>query len=389
MTPAARIAAAIEILDGVVGGDPAEKLLTNWARRSRFAGSKDRAAIRDHVFDALRCWRSYAYLGGAETGRGLMIGALRAAGTDPSEMFTGEGHAPSPLTEVETTVPDLSTAPEAVRLDCPDWLVDDLRDALGGDFQPVMEALRHRAPVFLRVNTAKASVEQAQQVLADDGVTTRPHPLSPTALEVVENPRRVQMGQAYQTGMVELQDAASQAVVDMIPLRDGLRVLDYCAGGGGKTLAMAARAQLDLFAHDADFNRMRDLPDRAARAGAAVHCLRSADLDGQAGFDLVLTDVPCSGSGAWRRSPEGKWALTRDALSNTLKIQSEILQSASVLVRQGGVLAYATCSMIRAENQDRVAAFLAENTGWTQVAERAFTPLDGGDGFYAAILKRK
>lgn len=389
MTPAARIAAAIELLDAVLAGQPAEKALTNWARRSRFAGSKDRAAIRDHVFDALRCRRSFAALGGAQSGRGLMLGALRAEGRDPAEVFTGEGHAPAPLTADEKALSvTLADLPEEVALDCPGWLAPRLRASLGADFAPVMQALRSRAPVFLRVNLRRATVAEAPARLAEEGIVTAPHPLSDTALEVLENARKVQRSAAFRDGLVELQDAASQAITDLLPVSEGMKVLDYCAGGGGKTLAMAGRAGARFCAHDAAPQRMRDLPERARRAGVQVRLLEAAEVEAEAPFGLVLCDVPCSGSGAWRRSPEGKWRLSGQDLDRLTAIQAQILDRAAGLVAPGGALAYATCSLLDAENAAQVSAFLERCAGFRLSDSRRLTPLDGGDGFYVALLRR-
>ncbi|SIO15615.1 16S rRNA (cytosine967-C5)-methyltransferase [Rhodovulum sp. ES.010] len=389
MTPGARIAAAADLLDGWRAGEPVERLLTTWARQNRYAGSRDRAAVRDHVFDALRRWRSSVALGGAETGRGVMIGLLRGQGIDPRTVFTGEGHAPAVLSVEENAdglAPDALS--EDVACDCPAALAADLRASLGAEFRPVMEALRHRAPVFLRVNLRAATPVGAAEALAQDGIATRPHALSPTALDVTANARRVQRSRAFLDGLVELQDAASQAVADMMPAGGGARVLDYCAGGGGKTLALAARGEARFFAHDADAGRMRDLPARAARAGVAVACVATADLAQAAPFDLVLCDVPCSGSGAWRRSPEAKWRTTPDDLARLTTTQAAILDAAATLVAPGGRLGYVTCSLIESENAAQVAGFRARHAGWRIEAERRLTPLDGGDGFYAAVLAR-
>ncbi|MGI1661656.1 RsmB/NOP family class I SAM-dependent RNA methyltransferase [Palleronia sp. KMU-117] len=391
MTPAARIAAAIGLLDLWLGGEPAERALTNWARANRFAGSSDRAAIRDHVFDAIRCRRSFAALGGAETGRGLMLGALRAAGADPAGVFTGAGFAPAPLAsdEVASGRPWEALSP-LERLDCPDWLAPPLEDSLGDDFAAVMAALRSRAPVFLRVNLGRADRDAAVRALATEGITARPHPLAATALEVTEGARRIRGARAYVDGLVELQDAASQAVVEALgPAPTGAaRTLDYCAGGGGKTLALAAAGWGPVFAHDADPGRMRDLPERAARAGVQVGVIAPGRVAPQGPFDLVLCDVPCSGSGAWRRQPEAKWALTPEALGRLCRVQSDILDAAAGLVAPGGRLAYATCSMLRAENEDQAAAFLARSPGWRLLAQRRWSPLEGGDGFGLSIFAR-
>lgn len=385
MTPAARLSAAIGILDRILTGAPAEQALTNWARASRFAGSGDRAAVRDLVFDALRCRRSFARLGGAGTGRGLILGGLRASGQEIAALFTGEAHAPAPP-EGPELAPQAASELEA--LDCPDWLAPDLQASLGADFAPVMEALRHRAPVFLRVNLARGDRPAVAAGLAAEGIATRPHPLADTALEVTGNARRIQTSAAYRDGLVELQDAASQAVVEALPLEEGARVLDFCAGGGGKSLAMAGRARLRLWAHDADPRRMRDLPARAARAGVDVRLLAPGEPARHGPFDLVLADVPCSGSGSWRRAPEGKWGLTPERLQALLGIQSGILDETAALVRPGGHLAYATCSLLGCENGLQTDAFLARGAGWRRVRQLRLTPLDGGDGFFLDLLER-
>ena len=379
MTPGARAAAAIAVLDRVLAGEPAEKALTNWGRASRFAGSGDRAAVRDLVFDALRRRSSAAALGGGLTGRGLVLGLARMSGQEG--WFSGEGHAPQPPGPGDAgrdPLPD-----EA--LDVPAWLVPDLRASLGEAFQPVCAALRSRAPVFLRVNLRKADLAAAVESLAGDGIVAQPHDLAATALEVVENARKIQASRAYLGGLVELQDASSQAVVEELPLRDGMTVLDYCAGGGGKSLAMAARAQLALFAHDAAAHRMADLPDRAKRAGVKVTITPRPEA--AAPYDLILVDAPCSGSGSWRRDPEGKWKISPQALAMVTKTQAEILDRAAPMVRAGGWLAYATCSLLDRENGAQTRRFLDRNPGWSCARERYFTPLAGGDGFYLALLQ--
>jgi 16S rRNA (cytosine967-C5)-methyltransferase len=382
MTPAARLAAAIEVLDRVLDGQGAETALTGWARSHRFAGSGDRAALRDLVFDALRCRRSFAALGGGMTGRGLILGGLRQAGVDAATLFTGTGHAPAPIGEADTTrSPDPLEA-----LDCPEWLAGPLQASLGTDFAAVMQTLRRRAPVFLRVNRRKATVLQAQALLAEDGIAAVPVGLASFALEVTENARKIHLSCAYSDGTVELQDAASQAVVEALPLQDGTRVLDYCAGGGGKTLAMAAAADIRLWAHDANPRRMADLPVRASRAGALVTVTENPAS--AAPCDLVLTDVPCSGSGSWRRDPVGKWALTPARLAELTVLQASILDQAAALVTLGGTLAYVTCSLLCEENEAQIDAFLRRNPGWQQIRAQRFTPLQGGDGFFLALLTR-
>jgi 16S rRNA (cytosine967-C5)-methyltransferase len=239
--------------------------------------------------------------------------------------------------------------------------------------------------VFLRVNAARATRAEAAARLAAEGVATAPHPLAGLALQVTENAERIAQTAAFSEGLVELQDAASQAVVEALPLAPGMRVLDLCAGGGGKALAMAARGA-QVTAHDAAPARMRDLPARAARAGVRVGL--SDRPEALAPFDLVLADAPCSGSGAWRRSPEGKWRLTPAALSALQETQAGILDRAAGCVAPGGWLAYATCSLLAAENEAQVAAFAARQAGFALQHERRFSPLEGGDGFHLALFRR-
>jgi 16S rRNA (cytosine967-C5)-methyltransferase len=182
-----------------------------------------------------------------------------------------------------------------------------------------------------------------------------------------------------------LQDLSSQAVVEALPLRAGMRILDYCAGGGGKTLALAAGVDGAVDAHDADPRRMRDLPVRATRAGAKVHLITQP----QGHYDLVLADAPCSGSGSWRRDPQGKWALTPERLAGLTDVQVRVLDAAATVVGPKGVLAYATCSLLAAENSTQIDAFLVRHPGWRQIECRLWTPLRGGDGFFLSMLTRK
>lgn len=388
MTPAARISAAIALLDAILAGEPAERALTNWGRGSRFAGSGDRAAVRDHVFDALRCRGSYAQFGGSETGRGLMLGLVRAQGLDAAALFSGEGHAPAALSPDEAAVLAAPLSPEAelAALDWPHWLAPQLRADLGEDFAAVSQAMRARAPVFLRVNMARGGRAAAQAALAEEGIVAQPHPLAQTALEVTEGARRIAQSRAYAQGLVELQDAASQAMLALVPLEGVRSALDYCAGGGGKALALAAAAPtVRVTAHDIDAGRMRDIAPRAKRAGVRITLAQPGKVEGR--FDLVMVDAPCSGSGTWRRTPEAKWRLTPEALARLCALQAEVLTAASAYVAPGGRLLYMTCSLLGAENEARVAEFVAEG-GWTVELSRRLTPSDGADGFFGALLAR-
>lgn len=392
MTPEARIAAAVEILDRVIGGAPAEQALTGWARGHRFAGARDRSAIRDLVFDALRCRRScLARAGaGAESGRALMIGQVAASGGDPAAVFGGAGYGPAPLDDGERAALAAAAAaevPELVSLDCPDWIAPALRRALGPDFGPVMTRMRERAPVFLRVHAGRATREAAVAALAGDGIGARSVDEVSFALEVTDNAQKIRQSTAYAEGLVELQDLSPQAAVAELPLAPGLRVLDYCAGGGGKALAIAARGVARITAHDAEPRRMADLPARARRAGARIETATTAALAGRS-FDLVLVDVPCSGTGTWRRTPDAKWRLTQARLAALCRLQAEILGRAAGHVARGGHLAYMTCSLLDEENRDQVDAFLSGAPDWRLERDRHWTPLSGGDGFYSTLLTR-
>ncbi|MDG2404040.1 MAG: RsmB/NOP family class I SAM-dependent RNA methyltransferase, partial [Paracoccaceae bacterium] len=294
MTPAARIQTAIELLDQILDGVVPEKVLTGWARRSRFAGSKDRAAIRSFVFDAVRCKRSFAAQGGAMTGRGIMLGLLQAQGIDREILFTGLGYGPSILTLDETVGKVVLTRAE--RLDLPDWLLQYFDNSLGAKADNTALALRQRAPVMLRANLIKTNRKDAIDALAVEHIVAQPHPLASTALEVTEGGRQVSASDAFMSGLVELQDVASQAVIETITLKQNVRILDYCAGGGGKALALAALSQQTIYAWDSDAGRMKDIAKRADRAGATITCLPEAPTDPNANaqYDVVLCDVPCS-----------------------------------------------------------------------------------------------
>ena len=386
MIAAARVAAAIEVLDAVLSGTSAEKALTHWGRTHRFAGSGDRAAIRDLVFDGLRGWRSLGALGGSDTGRGIMIGLARRDGQDVTRIFTGTGHAPAVLGPNDTVKSQIS---DAVQADLPDWLYPMFMTDLGGQAAAVLEVMQSRAAAFLRVNLRQGPLQIAINRLADDGIATTPHPYVKTALQIITNARKIQTSHAYLAGLVELQDAASQEAVLRLPLRDGQRILDYCAGGGGKALAMAALTTAQVFAHDAAPRRMVDLSPRAARAGVNIIQLLTSSLLDQPKFNLVLVDAPCSGSGTWRRTPDAKWRFGPGDLAGLVALQADILRQAASLVTVDGTLAYATCSVLQVENQLQVERFLAANPNWVQVDEWQHLPSFLGDGFYLGLLQRR
>ncbi|WP_134726199.1 RsmB/NOP family class I SAM-dependent RNA methyltransferase [Paracoccus luteus] len=385
MTPAARAQAAIEILDVILDGAPAEAALIRWSRSSRFAGSGDRAAVRDLVFAALRRRRSLGALGGSATGRGLILGLLRAAGTPPDELFTGHGHAPAPLTVAEREGGRDPTPAEA--LDLPDWVAQRLAAELGPDLPVVAEALRHRAPVWLRINAARTDASQAAGMLSRDGIETQPATQCPTALRVTAGERGLQSSRAFRDGLVELQDLAPQIACAAVPLAPGATVLDYCAGGGGKALALAARGA-SVTAWDASPARMRDLPARARRTGATINRAPDRGPDGR--YDVVLTDVPCSGSGTWRRTPDAKWRLSAEQLDSFPATQLQIMENAAQYLRPGGRLVYMTCSLFAAENQGVISRFLSAHQRFALESSLSQRPGAGEaspDGFFHAILR--
>ncbi len=389
MQPAARLSAAIEILDIYLSGQPVEKVLTTWARRSRFAGSKDRAAIRDIVFDCLRRRKSFAAIAGAETGRGLVFAhTLTNQSQDAAkDLFSGARHAPSELTEAELRPPALQkTLAWEAQHDLPLWLKDELDASLGDQLATVSSELKKRAPVFLRVNLARVSREEAQQALATEEISAEPHPYVHTALQITHNHRKIQSSDTFKNGLVELQDAHSQQICLDLPRAS--RMLDYCAGGGGKVLAYGALHNAELFAHDANAARLNDIPDRAKRGGLTVQLLGDAECQKQAPFDLVICDVPCSGSGSWRRGPEGKWSTTSDRLIALHMTQAEILDKASQYVSNDGTLAYITCSFLNSENTDQIQRFTCRNSEFSQVYSKAYLPDAAGDGFFVSHLTR-
>ena len=384
MTPAARYAAAIALIDEIAGGAPAEKALTTWGRQNRFAGSRDRAAIRDVVYDVLRGWRSLAALGGGETGRARVLGLLRREGIAPESVFGAGGYGPAPLSEDEARAGRTPVGAEA--LDLPDWLWPLWQDALGPEAEAAARRAQHRAPLGLRVNLSRGPRAEAQARLAEDGITTVEAEEVATGLIVTDGGRKLAQSAAYAEGLVEVQDVSSQIAMAALPITPGMRVLDYCAGGGGKALALADRGA-QVVAHDADPGRMADIAPRAARAGVSIRCRATAELGREAPFDLVLCDAPCSGSGTWARGPQAKWALTPEALERYTALQRDVLEAAAPLVAPGGHLAYATCSVLTAENDGSLRGFAAAHPGWREITRRVLVPQDTHDGFFLALLQ--
>jgi 16S rRNA (cytosine967-C5)-methyltransferase len=422
-----RLSAAIEVLDDMERRHrPASEALKDWGLSHRFAGAGARAAIGNIVYDALRRKRSAAWLFDADAPRALAFGALMLEwGLSPDEIaaqLEGDRFAPAPLDEAERgalAARRLDDAPKAVRGDCPDWCVPHLEAAFGADWVEEAAALAARPPLDLRVNTLSAAREKVLAELAQSGAA--PSPLARDGIRIPpihaggRHPN-VQAEPAFRKGWFEVQDEGSQLAAELAGAEASMQVLDYCAGAGGKTLAMAAamdnRGQ--LFAFDAGKQRLAPIFDRLRRAGtrnvqAFADPARLEALEGQC--DLVLVDAPCTGSGTWRRRPDAKWRLTDRQLEMRQAEQADILAKASRFVKPGGRLAYVTCSVFPAENGDRVAAFLEENPGFAAEDHAALwqvrfpdgeglarvdrqggivmTPArTGTDGFFVALLRR-
>lgn len=429
MTPAAQVSAAIDILGDLAGRRrPAADALKEWGQRHRFAGSKDRAAIASLLFDALRKSASAAYVMGDAGPRAIMLGALREArGLDAAaiaDLCSGEGHAPAPLSDderVRLETATLDAAPDPVRGDYPEWLAEKFAKAFGARAVEAGRALAMRAPVDLRVNILKGDRSQALEKLAH--LAPLPTPLSPLGLRIDAGHKRgpaLAAETAYVKGYVEPQDEGSQLASLLCAAQPGEQILDLCAGGGGKALALAGQMHNrgQIYAHDSDGRRLMPMHGRVERAGARNIQIRAprgkadvlADLEGRC--DLVLIDAPCTGTGVWRRHPDAKWRIAPGALDLRVKEQAALLASATRFVRPGGRIAYVTCSVLIDENESQIAAFLdaydayaaqpapamAQAAGLPDLARFAsphgaglrFSPATSGtDGFYVCVLIRQ
>jgi 16S rRNA (cytosine967-C5)-methyltransferase len=389
MTPAARLQAASEVLDEVIAsarddGPPADTIVTRYFKHRRYAGSKDRRAVRELVFRAIR--RSAER---PQSGRAAILGLAR---DEPEliELF-GQPRGPEPIVEGEE--PGLAST-------MPGWLVPELSPLVAEAEWP---ALLERAPLDLRVNASRASRDDI--VSQFDGA--EPTPLSPWGVRLAPD-SRVDDHPAYAAGLIEVQDEGSQLIALACLPQDGQRILDLCAGAGGKSLALAAAApRATILATDSNRARLSKLAPRAERAGAQIEARllnppKELDVlaDWRGAADVVLVDAPCSGSGTWRRNPEGRWRLTPDRLERLVGTQRRLLAIASELVKPGGHLVYAVCSLLSREGAGQIDLFLRDHSSWISepmpiAAGRAdgagqlLTPgHDRTDGFFVARLKR-
>jgi 16S rRNA (cytosine967-C5)-methyltransferase len=386
MIPAARVAAAIEILTDIEEKRrPAAESIKDWGIAHRFAGSGDRSAIAGLIYDALRRKASSAWIMGEAGARAGVIGALRQlrglSFDEIARLFSGEGHAPPPLSASEQdrlANGALDDAPPHVRGDYPEWLGAAFEATFGAQAADEGRALAERAPVDLRVNTLKGDRDKALASLAhlQPGAT----PFSPIGLRIAISSEgrgpALAAEPAYAKGLVEVQDEGSQLAALLSGAKPGAQVLDLCAGAGGKSLALAAMMnnQGQIYATDSDGRRLMPIFDRLERAGARNVQVRAPkgprDIlsDLAARCDLVFVDAPCSGSGAWRRNPDAKWRMRPGALEQRIKNQRETLQQAAQFVKPGGRLVYVTCSVLRAENEDQIEAFLGDHADFLPVA---------------------
>jgi len=432
MTPAGRLAAAIEVFASIqVQRRPAADALKDWGLAHRFAGSGDRAAIAGLVYDALRRKASAAYVMGTDEPRAILLGTLRLERRldTPAiaQIASGARFAPEPLTDEERAqleAAELGGAPPWVAGDYPEWLDPHFVRVFGEERALEGAALASRAPLDLRVNTLKAARDNAVATLADLGpAPTRwsPQGLRITLAADAKSPA-IHAEPAFIKGEIEIQDEGSQLAALLAGAKPGEQVLDLCAGGGGKTLALAAAMENkgQLYATDDDKRRLAPIHERLARSGARNVQVRTPksvgtqidDLQGR--MDLVLIDAPCTGTGSWRRNPDAKWRVRPGALEQRRKDQTEILDRAAPLVKPGGRLAYVTCSVLAEENGDQVRGFVARHPEFSMVppgdvagalGERAFlfrravlmtdegllmTPRRADtDGFFVSVLARR
>ncbi|HEY3694754.1 RsmB/NOP family class I SAM-dependent RNA methyltransferase [Phenylobacterium sp.] len=421
MRDGGRLAAAIDVLADVEARHrPAHLALKAWSDGARYAGAKDRAFVSGLVLDVLRRRRSLAWQMGEESDRARVLGAARHVWDWPIERIeaaAAETHGPGELTAAERErlampIP-LDDAPPPVRGDYPDWLDAPLARVFGEARVAEGRALAARAPVDLRVNTLKSDAAHVLKAL--DPFHPEPLAFPPGAIRVrapaaSERAASVEAAPAFEKGWFEVQDAGSQIAVAVAREIGGRQVLDFCAGGGGKTLALAAAMANtgQLYAHDADARRLAETVKRAQRAGVRNLQVRSPidpkALDGlERRMDLVFVDAPCTGSGVWRRHPDAKWRLTPQQLERRIAEQDQVLAGAAPFVKPGGRLIYVTCSLLAEENEDRVAAFVAANPDFavepvtldgaepwrTAAGYLRLTPLTAGaDGFFVAELQR-
>nr|WP_321444293.1 RsmB/NOP family class I SAM-dependent RNA methyltransferase [uncultured Cohaesibacter sp.] len=380
-----RLQAAIEVLEEVEGRKrPVAEALKDWGRNHRFAGSGDRSAIGNIVYDALRSRASHAWKMGEETPRALALATMAFDWNKDVEalqaLIADDTHAPAALSEGEIAAinaKSMKDAPFWVRGDIPEWLEANFMEAFEEDALLEARAFSQRPPVDIRVNRLKTSIEKVEKELSR--FNPRRTALGKDCLRFPagkgdSRQPNIQGDPAFRKGFYEVQDEGSQIVSSLIYPRPGEQVLDYCAGGGGKTLAMAAHMENkgQIYAYDADASRLAPIVDRLTRAGVRNAQTRTPnegalnDLLGR--MDRVVVDAPCTGTGTWRRRPETKWKLTQEQLDKRVEEQQIALAQARQFVRPGGYLIYITCSVLAAENEDQTYQFIENNPDFELVS---------------------
>src|SRR3954468_22057846 len=407
MTPAARLSAAIELIDAIDKERvPAAKALKEWGTAHRYAGSGDRAAIAGLVWDVLRRRASSAWIMNDDTARARGLGMLKLERdldvAAIAALCDGGRFAPQPLSAAEQdalTSRTLQDAPAHIAGDYPDWLDQSLAEGFGDDRVAEAAAMASRAPLDLRVNTLKAKREKVLPSLAHLGATATPW--SPLGLRIelgadARNPG-IHAEEDFIKGAVEVQDEGSQLATLVSGAKPGEQVIDLCAGAGGKTLALAAMMQGKgrLIATDHDKRQLAPIHERLSRAGVHNCDVRTpkgpndtlSDIHGSA--DLVLIDAPCTGTGTWRRNPDAKWRMRPGALEVRRKDQIEVLDRAARLVKPGGRIAYITCSVLPPENNSQIRAFVARHPEFSVVppSQTASVLWDKAEDFSAAALE--
>lgn len=390
MTPAARLSAAAEILDALAAGRaPAETVLKAWGRAHRFAGAKDRRAIADRVYACARTRARLAWAMGREDGRGLVLGSLALIDglsvEEISALCSGDAHAPAPLTAQERdrlSARDPGSPPGWVCAGLPAFVARDMQLRCGEAWVAEAEALMlPRAPIDLRVNRALTGVEAVEAALGEAGLSPGRTPIALNGLRLsAEPPPNLARLAAFRGGGFEIQDEGSQIAAGLVGAGPGQTVVDYCAGGGGKTLALAEamEGRGRLIACDVDPRRLEAIAPRLARARVGAERVLLDGPDALSGVEgraqRVLVDAPCSGSGTWRRRPEEAHRLTEAEVERLHRLQVDILDRAQRLVAPGGRLIYVTCSILTRENEDSATAFAGSHPAFRPLAIDVLLP---------------
>lgn len=433
MKEAARVQSTIDLYTRVMAGRvPMDAVIRDFMAARRFIGSKDRTAIVERAYRLMRhharlgWWVERAGLTNLSRNRvlaDLVLNEQRGDG-DIAALFAGGQYEPEALTDTERTAivfwngksVDDPSMPADVRGECPAWAAEKLHALFGKAFDTHMAAMVVPATLDLRVNTMKGSVEEARASLAADNVIASPMAYSPIGLRVYGKPF-MSDSKAYKKGFVEIQDEGSQLIALVTGAKPSMRVLDFCAGGGGKTLVLAAMMENkgNIVAMDNSTKRLEKGKIRYKKAGVPNVETRSLEeeqhrkwLRRQKGtMDVVLVDAPCSSSGTWRRNPDLRWNQYGPTLEEIIVMQAEILDRVADKVKPGGRLVYATCSLFREENEDQIASFLSRHPDYKilplkQAWEgdpdripndgdflRLYPAAHGTDGFFAAILQKQ